>query len=53
MSQQLALSSLFSVIALASLCLAAAGGVVGVDSGAAPAYGTFSLQAEIAPGLNG
>nr|WP_298930407.1 hypothetical protein [uncultured Erythrobacter sp.] len=52
MSQQLALSSLFSVLALAVLSLASVNGMVGVDgSGAAPIQ-PFAIQAELAPGLN-
>lgn len=49
MSRQLALSSFFSVLALASLCLATTtGDPVGR---AAMGSGAFGIQAEIAPGL--
>ncbi len=52
MSQQLTLSSLFSVLALASLCLAVGGGIAGESRSASPAP-IAGLQAEIAPGLPG
>ncbi|QFT78756.1 hypothetical protein [Erythrobacter sp. THAF29] len=52
MSQQLALSSLFSVLALASLCLMARIDLFGGD-GPSSAAGNYSVQAEISPGLGG
>ncbi|MDP4604706.1 MAG: hypothetical protein NWS68_00965 [Erythrobacter sp.] len=52
MSQQLTLSSLFSVLALAGLCVVtSAGELAGVEAPhAAPVY---AAQAELAPGLPG
>jgi hypothetical protein len=52
MSQQLTLSSLFSVLALAGLCVTiSARDLAGVDApDAAPSY---AVQAELAPGLHG
>ena len=52
MSQQLALSSLFSVLALASLCLAVGGGIMG-ERGGSNGAALVGVQAEIAPGLPG
>ncbi|MBD2840937.1 hypothetical protein [Erythrobacter rubeus] len=54
MSQQVALSSLFSVLALASLCLAAANGQF-ANAGDAPLSISqpYTVQAELSPGLQG
>ncbi|MBV7266214.1 hypothetical protein [Erythrobacter ani] len=54
MSQQVALSSLFSVLALASLCLAAANGqFVGAGDASLMLGQTVSVQAELPPALHG
>ncbi len=60
MSQQLTLSSLFSVLALASLCIVTSvQDWAGSDQRAAPATAAaapsavLSIQAELAPGLLG
>lgn len=56
MSQQLTLSSLFSVLALAGLCVTiSARDLAGVDAPvAAQSYApSLSVQAELAPGLHG
>lgn len=52
MSHQLALSSLFSILALASLSLAAASGMLGQEAGSLLVTQPYSVQAEIAPALN-
>lgn len=50
MSPQLTLSSLFSVLALAGLCVVtSARDLAGIDAPAAPA--PYAVQAELAPGL--
>jgi hypothetical protein len=50
MSPQLTISSLFSVLALAGLCLmTGAGGLAGIEAGAATS--PFTIQAELSPGL--
>lgn len=50
MSPQLTLSSLFSVLALAGLCMvASARDLAGIDAPAA--HAPFETQAELAPGL--
>jgi hypothetical protein len=52
MSPQLTLSSLFSVLALAGLCImTGARGVDGIDATAAPT--PYTVQAELAPGQPG
>jgi hypothetical protein len=53
MSQQLSISSLFSVLALASLCIMVGFGqsFAGAPSHA-PAPALYSIQAELSPGLN-
>lgn len=52
MSQQLALSSLFSVLALAMLCLASVNGMVAGDAGNNAPVLPIAVKAELAPGLN-
>ena len=52
MSQQLALSSLFSVLALASLALAAGNDGIGGENPASMQQ-MYSAQAELAPDLRG
>ncbi|MDT8280901.1 MAG: hypothetical protein RQ806_10195 [Erythrobacter sp.] len=50
MSPQLTLSSLFSVLALAGLCVVtSARDLAGIDAAAAAA--PYAVQAELAPGL--
>lgn len=50
MSPQLTLSSLFSVLALAGLCvMVSARDLSGIDAPVAPA--PYAVQAELAPGL--
>ena len=53
MSQQLTLSSIFSALALASLCLAAGHGMLGDPVGSTAPSIELSVQAETAPGLHG
>jgi len=53
MSPQLTLSSLFSVLALASLCVVtSARDLAGIDAPAAAAAAPYAVQAELAPGLH-
>jgi len=53
MSPQLTLSSLFSVLALAGLCVVtSARDLAGIDDPAAAAAATYVVQAELAPGLH-
>jgi hypothetical protein len=50
MSQQLTLSSLFCVLALAGLCvMTSARDLAGIEAPASPPL--FEMQAELAPGL--
>ena len=52
MSQQLTLSSLFSVLALAGLCaVSSARDLTGYDAPAAASASPYAVQAELAPGL--
>ncbi|MBV7257992.1 hypothetical protein [Erythrobacter crassostreae] len=52
MSHQLALSSLFSVLALTVLSLASVHGMIGSGAGSSAPSQPFTIQAELAPGLN-
>ncbi len=53
MSPQLTLSSLFSVLALAGLCVVtSARDLAGIDAPAAAAAAPYVVQAELAPGLH-
>ena len=53
MSRQLAISSIMSALALASLCFASAGDMLGGDNAARGTAPAFGVQAEMIPGLHG